>query len=60
MFPQDIGYKVSHEAIDLINGLLQEKDNRLCSRNYMLNDYQHARHDPGRLVNKFVDPTAVN
>lgn len=26
----------------------------------MLNDYQHARHDSGRLVNKYADPTAVN
>lgn len=60
MFPRDIEYKVSHEAIDLINGLLQEKGNRLCSRKYMLNDYQHSRHDSGRLVNKYADPTAVN
>ncbi|KAI4202682.1 MAG: hypothetical protein LQ350_002348 [Teloschistes chrysophthalmus] len=34
--------KVSYEAMDLINSLLQEKEHRLCSKQYKRNDYHYA------------------
>ena len=33
-------YKVSREAMDLIDNVLQEKEKRLSSKKYMLNDYE--------------------
>ncbi|MCJ1395048.1 hypothetical protein MMC18_007929 [Xylographa bjoerkii] len=36
-------YKVSHEAKDLINRMLQEKEHRLCSSKYMVNDYEESK-----------------
>jgi protein-serine/threonine kinase len=36
-------YKVSHEAKDLVNRLLQEKEHRLCSKKYLVNDYDDGR-----------------
>lgn len=36
--------------MDLINSILQEKEHRLCSKKYMLNDYQHSKRHPGQLV----------
>lgn len=38
--------KVSYEAMDLMNSLLQEKEHRLCSKKYSLNDYRYLRCDP--------------
>lgn len=35
--------RVSYEAMDLMNSLLQEKEHRLCSEKYSLNDYQYPR-----------------
>ncbi|KAL1847934.1 hypothetical protein Plec18170_008347 [Paecilomyces lecythidis] len=42
---------VSSEAIDLISQILQEKEYRLCSRKYMLNDFIHSKRVPGELLN---------
>ncbi|KAL8908040.1 MAG: hypothetical protein Q9171_005621 [Xanthocarpia ochracea] len=42
--------KICYEAMDLINSLLQEKEHRLCSKQYRQNDYQLARLGPGHLV----------
>ncbi len=41
---------ISHKAMDLINKILKEKELRLCSKKYMLNDYQHSKRIPGQLV----------
>ena len=45
------GLKVSYEALDLMNSLLQEKEHRLCSKKYAANDlhlftphYHHHHH----------------
>lgn len=48
--------KVTYEAMELINSLLQEKEHRLCSKKYRLNDYQHSKRPPGRLIAKRSDP----
>lgn len=50
--------KVSFEAMELINSLLQEKEHRLCSKNYRLNDYQHSKRTPGQLIARRADPHA--
>lgn len=49
---QDLNRKdrVSYEAMDLINSLLQEKEHRICSKKYSLNDYQHSKWVPGQLM----------
>ncbi|KAL8702068.1 MAG: hypothetical protein Q9224_000184 [Gallowayella concinna] len=47
--------KISYEAMDLINSLLQEKEHRLCSKQYRQNDYQLARLGPGHLTSTRVD-----
>lgn len=44
--------------MDLINNLLQEKEHRLCSKKYHLNDFQHSKHVPGRLVAARADTLA--
>lgn len=36
--------------MDLINRILQEKEHRLCSKKYLLNDYQHSKRRPGQLI----------
>ena len=62
MFPDerqvDRKEKVSFEAMELINSLLQEKEHRLCSKKYRLNDYQHSRRTPGQLIARRADPHA--
>lgn len=42
--------RVSYEAMDLINSILQEKEHRLCSQKYKFNDFQHSKSIPGRLL----------
>ena len=42
--------RVSYDAMDLINSILQEKQHRLCSQKYKLNDYQHSKRIPGQLI----------
>ncbi|KAL9123742.1 MAG: hypothetical protein Q9217_006858 [Psora testacea] len=59
-FPNDREYRVSREAIHLIGNLLQEKEHRLSSKKYMLNDYQHSRRVPGQLINTYADPNATD
>lgn len=51
-FPQEkeTDTYVTHKAMDLINKILKEKEQRLCSKKYMLNDYQHSKRIPGQLV----------
>lgn len=51
---------ISADAIDLIGQLLQEKEYRLCSRKYMLNDYTHSRRLPGELLNHPADRRSKN
>lgn len=36
--------QVSHEAMDLMNSLLQEREHRLCSKKYSANDLQQRTH----------------
>lgn len=48
---------VSAEAIDLIIQILREKEYRLCSRKYMLNDYMHSKRPYG-LINRPADRTS--
>ncbi|KAL8728146.1 MAG: hypothetical protein Q9166_005596 [cf. Caloplaca sp. 2 TL-2023] len=47
--------KISYEAMDLINSLLQEKEHRLCAKQYKQNDYQLARLGPGHLISTRAD-----
>ncbi|KAA6413009.1 MAG: AGC NDR NDR kinase [Lasallia pustulata] len=47
--------RVSHDAMDLINRILQEKEYRLCSKKYLLNDYQHSKRHPGQLVTSLAN-----
>ena len=49
--------KVSYEAMELINSLLQEKEHRLCSTKYRCNDYVHSKRSPGQLVARRADPS---
>ena len=41
--------------MDLINRILQEKEHRLCSKKYLLNDYQHSKRHPGQLVTSLAN-----
>ncbi len=50
--------KVSFEAMDLINSLLQEKEHRLSSSKYKVNDWQQARYKSGQIVGRRADPGA--
>ncbi|KAL8873641.1 MAG: hypothetical protein Q9174_000919 [Haloplaca sp. 1 TL-2023] len=47
--------KVSYEAMDLINSLLQEKEYRLCSKHYRRNDYHIAHLGPDHVVTTHAD-----
>ncbi|KAL8767528.1 MAG: hypothetical protein Q9209_005992 [Squamulea sp. 1 TL-2023] len=47
--------KISYDAMDLINSLLQEKEHRLCSKQYRQNDYQLSRLGPGHLISTRAD-----
>ena len=47
--------KVSYHAMELINSLLQEKEHRLSSKKYRLNDYHHSFRTPGQLVGRRAD-----
>ncbi|OAX85414.1 AGC/NDR/NDR protein kinase [Emergomyces africanus] len=51
---------ISAESIDLIGQMLQEKEYRLCSRKYMLNDYVHSKRLPGGLLNRPSDKQSKN
>ena len=44
--------------MELINSLLQEKEHRLSSKKYRLNDWQHSSQLPGQLVERRSDPQA--
>ena len=44
--------------MELINSLLREKEHRLCSKKYRLNDYQHSKRTSGQLIAKRADPHA--
>ncbi|KAG8532624.1 uncharacterized protein KY384_002501 [Bacidia gigantensis] len=59
-FPSEREYKVSCAAIEFMRSVLHEKHHRLCSRKYLLNDYQHSKQDPCKLINKCADPNAPN
>ena len=50
--------KVSFDAMELINSLLQEKEHRLSSKKYRLNDYRHSKRNPGQPGSKIADPHA--
>ena len=54
--PDGRRYRVSHEAKDLIDRMLQEKEGRLCSSLYAHNDYVHDPRIPGALFNKPANP----
>lgn len=49
-------YKVSHEAKDIINKMLQEKEHRLCSKKYLLNDYEEAKRSYVRSGDSATNP----
>ncbi|KAI5301610.1 hypothetical protein KEM56_001539, partial [Ascosphaera pollenicola] len=51
---------VSAEAIDLIEQILQEKEYRLCSKKYLLNDFAHSDRYPGELINCPADKHSKN
>ena len=44
--------------MELINSLLQEKEHRLSSKKYRLNDYQPSRRMPGQHGSRLADPYA--
>lgn len=45
--------------MELINSLLQEKEHRLCSKKYQLNDYQKSRRT-GHVGRRLADPDAMD
>ena len=49
---------MSFDAMELINSLLQEKEHRISSKKYRLNDYQHSRRNPDQPGSKIADPHA--
>ncbi|KAI5310179.1 hypothetical protein KEM55_000800 [Ascosphaera atra] len=49
---------VSAQAIDLIEQILQEKEFRLCSKKYLLNDFAHSGRYPNELISCPADKTA--
>ena len=49
---------MSFDAMELINSLLQEKQHRLSSKKYRLNDYQPSRRTPGQPGSRLADPHA--
>jgi hypothetical protein len=51
---------VSIEAIDLINRILQEKESRLCSRRYKVNDLLQFKKSPGDLLSQPVDRASTD
>lgn len=53
--PTDKREKVSFEAMELINSLLQEKEHRICSKKYKFNDHQHSKRMPGHLITSRAD-----
>ncbi|KMU83529.1 serine/threonine-protein kinase CBK1 [Coccidioides immitis H538.4] len=61
-FPTDrpSDHLISDDAIDLIIQILQEKEYRLCSEKYILNDYVHSGRIPGELLNYPADKTSRN
>lgn len=50
--------KVSYQAMDLINNILQEKEHRLCSMKYRQNDYQHSKRITGQYMSTRADKQA--
>lgn len=50
--------KVSFDAMELINSLLQEKEHRLSSKKYRLNDYRRCKRSPGQWMTRRADPFA--
>lgn len=50
--------KVSYEAMDLMNSLLQEKEHRLCSKKYNLNDCQYLKCVPGSFAAELANTQA--
>ncbi|KAL8689057.1 MAG: hypothetical protein Q9218_005182 [Villophora microphyllina] len=52
--------KVTYEAMDLINSLLQEKEHRLCSKQYKQNDYHFAHLGPDHVVTTRADKQPQN
>jgi hypothetical protein len=61
-FPADRPFErlISSDAIDLIQQILQEKEYRLCSKKYMLNDFMHSKRLPGELLNRPADRHSKN
>ncbi|KAL8832388.1 MAG: hypothetical protein Q9191_000307 [Dirinaria sp. TL-2023a] len=53
--PTDKRERVSFEAMELINSLLQEKEHRICSKKYKFNDHQHSKRMPGHLMTSRAD-----
>ncbi|KAL8738762.1 MAG: hypothetical protein Q9181_000517 [Wetmoreana brouardii] len=52
--------KVTYEAMDLINSLLQEKEYRLCSKQYRRNDYHSTHLGPDHIVTTRADKQSQN
>ena len=59
-FPRDGEYKVSRDAINIIGNLLQEKEYRLSSKKYLLNDHRDLKRDPGLLNSKYAGPNTTD
>ncbi|KAI9823572.1 MAG: hypothetical protein M1832_002353 [Thelocarpon impressellum] len=55
-FPSDV--KVSHKAVDLIENILREKEIRLCSKKYSVNDFKLSPREQGQLLAIRADKTA--
>ncbi|KAK2735879.1 hypothetical protein FQN57_001085 [Myotisia sp. PD_48] len=51
---------ISDDAVDLVARLLQDRQYRLCSRKYLLNDYVHSKRSPGQLIDRPADKTSKN
>ncbi|KAK2852146.1 hypothetical protein FQN49_005326 [Arthroderma sp. PD_2] len=51
---------VSDDAVCLIGQILREKEYRLSSQKYMLNDYMHSKRIPGEVVDKAANRASRN
>lgn len=47
--------RITYEAMELINSLLQEKEHRLCAKKYKFNDRMHSSRMPGHLGSSRAD-----
>lgn len=58
-FPSGWDSRVSSDAVELIRSLLRDKQYRLCSNKYRLNDAAVALQDPSKLMHRLKAPRGL-